>query len=381
MKFITILVVLTIIMSCSNNAGEFNNDHSAFKSSYTLKRAKVKTSAAYDSLKQWAKDESGLILAKYSADTFSDTTLAKKAELQANAGDKDTAIDSYARSLNSDVDPHPDQVINYIGLLFDNDLKQSSMRQQIEQLLSDYRVSLGSKWISTTLNFGYNLLDKNLYDPALKAFENVIDADTSARYLGQAVQEKATILFETTNVEEAISYLRSMEEKYPENKMIFEKVNQLMLIGEKAPMLDQKYWIGKNLSKFKGHVTMIDFWAPWCGPCRRAFPEMKELYSAYHGKGLEIISATNYYKFYRDDREYIEDIGQEDYDKKLVEFKERFELPWSVLMADSRANRDNYSVSFIPTFLLVDKKGIVRHVQVGTRSDKSRLHEIIENLL
>ena len=188
-------------------------------------------------------------------------------------------------------------------------------------------------------------------------------------------------MFETTNVEEAISYLRSMEEKYPENKMIFEKVNQLMLIGNKAPMLDQKYWIGNNLTKFKGHVTMIDFWAPWCGPCRRAFPEMKELYSTYHGKGLEIISATNYYKFYRDDREYIEDISQEDYDKKLVEFKERFELPWSVLMADSRVNRDNYSVSFIPTFLLVDKKGIVRHVQVGTRSDKSRLHKIIESLL
>ena len=87
MKFITIFVVLTIIMSCSNNVEEFNNDHNAFKSSYALKRAKVKTSAAYDSLKQWAKDESGLILAKYNADTFSDTTLAKKAELLANTGD------------------------------------------------------------------------------------------------------------------------------------------------------------------------------------------------------------------------------------------------------------------------------------------------------
>lgn len=39
----------------------------------------------------------------------------------------------------------------------------------------------------------------------------------------------------------------------------------------------------------KGKITMIDFWAAWCGPCRRENPNIVKVYEKYHDKGLEII--------------------------------------------------------------------------------------------
>jgi thiol-disulfide isomerase/thioredoxin len=47
-----------------------------------------------------------------------------------------------------------------------------------------------------------------------------------------------------------------------------------------------------TLSQFRGNYVMIDFWASWCGPCRRENPNVKALYEKYHDKGFNILGVS-----------------------------------------------------------------------------------------
>lgn len=47
-----------------------------------------------------------------------------------------------------------------------------------------------------------------------------------------------------------------------------------------------------TLSKIRGKVTIVDFWAAWCGPCRKENPNVVKVYEKYHDKGLEIIGVS-----------------------------------------------------------------------------------------
>lgn len=46
------------------------------------------------------------------------------------------------------------------------------------------------------------------------------------------------------------------------------------------------------LSKLRGNVVLINFWATWCGPCRQEIPDFIELYDKYHDQGFEIFGIS-----------------------------------------------------------------------------------------
>jgi thiol-disulfide isomerase/thioredoxin len=96
------------------------------------------------------------------------------------------------------------------------------------------------------------------------------------------------------------------------------------------------------LSDFKGKYVLLDFWASWCGPCRRENPNVLKAYNKYHKKGIEFIGISN-----------------DDNRKKWTEAIVKDQLPWlqvSDLKRQSKVLIDN-RVFGIPTNLLIDPSG------------------------
>jgi cytochrome c biogenesis protein CcmG/thiol:disulfide interchange protein DsbE len=47
-----------------------------------------------------------------------------------------------------------------------------------------------------------------------------------------------------------------------------------------------------GLSKLKGKLVYVDFWASWCGPCKQSFPWMNEMQAKYGARGLQILAVN-----------------------------------------------------------------------------------------
>lgn len=141
--------------------------------------------------------------------------------------------------------------------------------------------------------------------------------------------------------------------------------------GEKAPDFELKTPAGKKieLSDLKGKVVLIDFWASWCGPCRRENPNVVQAHDKYHkakfqnGKGFEVFSVSL-------DR-------TEDAWVKAIESDG---LIWKYHGMDVGSTVAKlYGVSSIPTAFLIDGDGII--VASGAELRGMGLHLKLDDML
>jgi thiol-disulfide isomerase/thioredoxin len=146
------------------------------------------------------------------------------------------------------------------------------------------------------------------------------------------------------------------------------------------PELIATQWIDQSpvkLSDLHGQVVLLDFWAPWCGPCRYTFPRLQRWHESYKAKGLVILGLTNYFGSAEGRKlTHVEELAY------LRTFKKQNRLPYGFVVADSSANELNYGVFSIPMSFLIDRRGNVRFIAMGAgEAEIAALGKMIEKVM
>lgn len=123
--------------------------------------------------------------------------------------------------------------------------------------------------------------------------------------------------------------------------------------------------------------VLVDFWAPWCGPCRYTFPKLQRWHESYKNKGLVILGLTNY----SGDIDGRRATPNEEL-AYLRTFKKQNHLPYGLVVADSSVNDLNYGVFSIPMSFLIDRRGNVRFIAMGAGEQEiAALGKMIEKVM
>lgn len=139
------------------------------------------------------------------------------------------------------------------------------------------------------------------------------------------------------------------------------------LIGSPAPDFELPAQHGDSVaspSAASGKVTIVDFWATWCEPCRMSFPKYEALRKKF-GDDLVIIG-----------------VSEDDEPDGIAAFGEDTGVGFALVWDKDKSVASSYSPEAMPTSFIVDKNGLIRFVHEGFHpGDEASIEAQVKSLL
>lgn len=103
-----------------------------------------------------------------------------------------------------------------------------------------------------------------------------------------------------------------------------------------------------SLEQWKGQVVLVNFWATWCGPCRKEMPLLEQIYQRYKGLGFTLLA-----------------VNVEDDSEAAERWLKEVPVSFPVLFDPDNQVSGLYEVLAMPSTVIIDRQGRLRYVHHG----------------
>ena len=255
--------------------------------------------------------------------------------------------------------------------------RDSKVLQQTMQGLMGRKLSADDidKLVDTTAN------------PILGAYVAFTALGNNTRFLStykKAVQKLESTEAQTDMAASLGVYVNQLEQQYKQ-----QRASEVVQIGQPAPDIKLPNPNGKEyaLSDLKGKIVLLDFWASWCGPCRRENPNVVKVYERYKSQGFTVFSVSldgidsRTAARYGNDPSRINQAmdGQK---KRWVDAIKKDGLVWDYHVSDLKKWESSpaalYGVRSIPRTFMIDRDGNIAAVNLrGAAAIESELKKLL----
>lgn len=103
-----------------------------------------------------------------------------------------------------------------------------------------------------------------------------------------------------------------------------------------------------DAEQYRGKVVYLDFWASWCGPCKKSFPWMEAMHKKYERMGLKVIAVN------LDKKKALAD-----------KFLKKIPANFPILFDPAGVLANQYQLAGMPMTYIIDRNGVIRYRHIG----------------